>query len=356
MTPLDRLRAKYLDAVLAARDEAALEELRLAALGKKGEVALMMRDLGTMSSEERQTTGKALNALKDELDSALRARKASLGDAALEERLRSEWLDVTLPARPRRMGTIHPVSQVMEECAAIFADMGFRVAEGPQVETDWYNFDALNIAPEHPARQEHDTFFLHRAAGDDRPPHVLRTHTSPVQIRAMQDQGAPIRVIAPGRVYRMDMDQTHTPMFHQIEGLAIDRDISMANLKWVLEEFFSAYFGARVRTRFRASHFPFTEPSAEVDIQCSWVGGTLKVGQGDGWLEVLGSGMVHPHVLRSGGIDPDQWQGFAFGMGIDRMAMLKYGIPDLRAFFDSDLRWLRHFGFSALDAPSIHAG
>jgi phenylalanyl-tRNA synthetase alpha chain len=325
-------------------------------LGKKGEVALLMRDLGTMSPDERQTTGKALNALRDELDSALRARKAALGDAALDARLRAEWLDVTLPARPRRMGTIHPVSQVMEECAAIFADMGFRVAEGPQVETDWYNFDALNIMPEHPARQEHDTFFLHRAEGDARPPHVLRTHTSPVQIRAMQEQGAPIRVIAPGRVYRMDMDQTHTPMFHQIEGLAIDRDISMANLKWVLEEFFSAYFGARVRTRFRASHFPFTEPSAEVDIQCSWVGGTLKVGEGDGWLEVLGSGMVHPHVLRAGGIDPDQWQGFAFGMGIDRMAMLKYGIPDLRAFFESDLRWLRHYGFAALDEPSVHAG
>jgi phenylalanyl-tRNA synthetase alpha chain len=356
MTQIDSLRARYLGAVLEAADEAALESVRLAALGKKGEVALMMRDLGGMSPEERQTTGKALNALKDELESALRARKAALGDAALDERLRAEWLDVTLPARPRRMGTIHPVSQVMEECAAIFADMGFAVAEGPQVETDWYNFDALNIAPEHPARQEHDTFFLHRDAGDARPPHVLRTHTSPVQIRAMQAQGAPIRVIAPGRVYRMDMDQTHTPMFHQIEGLAIDRDISMANLKWVLEEFFSAYFGARVRTRFRASHFPFTEPSAEVDIQCSWAGGTLKVGEGDGWLEVLGSGMVHPKVLQAGGIDPDQWQGFAFGMGIDRMAMLKYGIPDLRAFFDSDLRWLRHYGFAALDAPSLHAG
>ncbi|MDX5357924.1 MAG: phenylalanine--tRNA ligase subunit alpha [Rhodobacterales bacterium] len=356
MIPLDTLRARYIDGILAASDEAALEELRLAALGKKGEVALLMRELGKMSPEERQTTGKALNELKDELDAALRARKASLADAALDERLRAEWLDVTLPARPRRFGTIHPVSQVTEECTAIFADMGFAVAEGPQIETDWFNFDALNIAPEHPARQEHDTFFMHRAAGDNRPPHVLRTHTSPVQIRAMQAQGAPIRVIAPGRVYRMDMDQTHTPMFHQIEGLAIDRDISMANLKWVLEEFFSAYFGTKVKTRFRASHFPFTEPSAEVDIQCSWVGGTLKVGEGDGWLEVLGSGMVHPKVLTAAGVDPTQWQGFAFGMGIDRMAMLKYGIPDLRAFFESDLRWLRHYGFSALDMPSVHAG
>ncbi|RRH76940.1 phenylalanine--tRNA ligase subunit alpha [Falsigemmobacter faecalis] len=356
MIPLDTLRARYLEGIRAAADEAALEELRLAALGKKGEVALLMRELGKMSAEERQTTGKSLNELKDEIDALLRARKAAFADAALDERLKAEWLDVTLPGRPRRMGTIHPVSQVMEECSAIFADMGFRVAEGPQIETDWYNFDALNIAPEHPARQEHDTFFMHRAEGDARPPHVLRTHTSPVQIRAMLDQGAPIRVIAPGRVYRMDMDQTHTPMFHQIEGMAIDRDISMANLKWVLEEFFSAYFGTKVKTRFRASHFPFTEPSAEVDIQCSWVGGQLKVGEGDGWLEVLGSGMMHPKVLQAGGIDPNEWQGFAFGMGIDRMAMLKYGIPDLRAFFESDLRWLRHYGFGALDAPSIHAG
>jgi phenylalanyl-tRNA synthetase alpha chain len=356
MDGIAELRAKYLAEVGAAADPDALEGVRLAALGKKGEIALKLRELGRMDPDERKTAGPALNRLKDEIDAALRARRAALEDAALDERLKGEWLDVTLPARPRPQGTVHPVSQVTEECAAIFADMGFRVAEGPQVETDWYNFDALNIAPEHPARQEHDTFFMHRDPGDNRPPHVLRTHTSPVQIRAMQAQGAPIRVIAPGRVYRMDMDQTHTPMFHQIEGLAIDRDITMANLKWCLEEFFSAYFGTTVKTRFRASHFPFTEPSAEVDIQCSWVGGQLKVGEGDGWMEVLGSGMVHPHVLRSSGIDPDAWQGFAFGMGIDRMAMLKYGIPDLRAFFESDLRWLRHYGFSALDKPSLHAG
>jgi phenylalanyl-tRNA synthetase alpha chain len=353
---MDTLRDTWLTRITTALDAQALEEVRLAALGKKGEISLMMRELGKMSPEQRQTAGPALNRLKDEIDAALRARKAGLEDAALDARLAQEWLDVTLPARHRPRGSIHPVSQVTEECAAIFADMGFAVAEGPQVETDWYNFDALNIAPEHPARQEHDTFFLHRAEGDARPPHVLRTHTSPVQIRAMQAQGAPLRVIAPGRVYRMDMDQTHTPMFHQIEGLALDRDITMANLKWVLEEFFTAFFGTKVRTRFRASHFPFTEPSAEVDIQCSWVDGQLRVGEGEGWLEVLGSGMVHPHVLRAGGIDPDQWQGFAFGMGIDRMAMLKYGIPDLRAFFESDLRWLRHYGFSALDMPSLHAG
>jgi phenylalanyl-tRNA synthetase alpha chain len=356
MDGIAELRARYLAEIGAAPGPEALEQVRLAALGKKGEISLRMRELGQMAPDQRQQVAPALNALRDEIDAALRARKAALEDAALDARLASEWLDVSLPARHRPRGTIHPVSQVMEECAAIFADMGFAVAEGPQVETDWFNFDALNIAPEHPARQEHDTFFLHRAEGDTRLPHVLRTHTSPVQIRAMQARGAPLRVIAPGRVYRMDMDQTHTPMFHQIEGLAIDRGITMAQLKWVLEEFFSAYFGARVRTRFRASHFPFTEPSAEVDIQCSWVDGQLRVGEGDGWLEVLGSGMVHPNVLRAGGIDPDRWQGFAFGMGIDRMAMLKYGIPDLRAFFESDLRWLRHYGFSPLEAPSLHAG
>jgi phenylalanyl-tRNA synthetase alpha chain len=357
MTDVNTLKDKYLAGIGAASDEATLEDLRLSALGKKGEISLMMRELGQMSPEERQTTGATLNRLKDEIDAALRAKKAALGDAALDERLRSEWLDVTLPGRARRSGTIHPVSQVMDELTAIFADMGFAVAEGPQIETDWYNFDALNMSPDHPARQEHDTFFMARAEGDNRPPHVLRTHTSPVQIRAMAAQGAPIRVIAPGRVYRMDMDQTHTPMFHQVEGLAIDRDISMANLKWVLEEFCRAFFEVpSVELRFRASHFPFTEPSAEVDIRCSWEGGQLKIGQGDKWMEVLGSGMVHPNVLAAAGVDPTQWQGFAFGMGIDRIAMLKYGIPDLRAFFESDLRWLKHYGFAALDMPDLASG
>lgn len=354
---MDDLRQKYIDAIANAADEGALEQLRLQAVGKKGEISLKMRELGKMTPEERQVAGPALNALKDEINSALAGKKAALADAALEERLRGEWLDVTLPVRPRRQGTIHPVSQVTEEVTAIFADMGFAVAEGPQIESDWYNFDALNIPPEHPARQEHDTFFIHRAEGDNRPPHVLRTHTSPVQIRAMQAQGAPIRVIAPGRVYRCDYDQTHTPMFHQVEGLAIDKDISMANLKWVLEEFCRAFFEIdEVELRFRASHFPFTEPSAEVDIRCGWDNGTLKLGEGDDWLEILGSGMVHPKVLAAGGIDPNEYQGFAFGVGIDRIAMLKYGIPDLRAFFDSDLRWLRHYGFSALDVPTLHAG
>ena len=354
---MDALRQKYIDAIANVADESALEDLRVAAVGKKGEVSLKMRELGKMTPEERQVAGPKLNALKDEINSAIAAKKAALADAALDERLRSEWLDVTLPAHSRPRGTIHPVSQVTEEVSAIFADMGFKVAEGPQIENDWYNFDALNIPPHHPARQEFDTFYMNRKEGDNRPPHVLRTHTSPVQIRAMEKTGAPIRVIAPGRVYRSDYDQTHTPMFHQVEGMAIGKDISMANLKWVLEEFFAAFFEIDgIKTRFRASHFPFTEPSAEVDIQCSWVDGQLRIGEGDGWMEVLGSGMMHPKVLQAGGIDPDKWQGFAFGMGIDRIAMLKYGIPDLRAFFDSDLRWLRHYGFGALDMPTLHGG
>ncbi|WP_294226769.1 phenylalanine--tRNA ligase subunit alpha [uncultured Shimia sp.] len=353
---MDELRTKYIEAIAAAADEATLEELRVQAVGKKGEVSLKMRELGKMTPEERQVAGPALNALKNEINSALAAKKVALSDAALDARLATEWLDVTLPSRNHRVGTIHPISQVTEEVTAIFADMGFAVAEGPQIETDWYNFDALNIPGHHPARAEMDTFYTHRAEGDERRPHVLRTHTSPVQIRTMEKDGAPIRIICPGRVYRADYDQTHTPMFHQVEGLALGKDISMANLKWVLEEFFSAFFGTDVKTRFRASHFPFTEPSAEVDIQCSWEGGTVKVGEGDDWLEVLGSGMVHPNVLKAGGIDPDEYQGFAFGMGIDRLAMLKYGIPDLRAFFDSDLRWLRHYGFASLDQPTLHSG
>ena len=357
MSAVSELRDKYLAAVDGAGDEAALEQVRLAALGKKGEVSALMRGLGAMSAEERQTAGPELNALKDDLNTALATARERLAAAALDARLAGEWADITLPGRPLARGSIHPVSQVMEEITAIFADLGFSVAEGPQVETDWYNFDALNIPAEHPARQDHDTFYMARAAGDHRPPHVLRTHTSPVQVRHMEAHGVPCRIIAPGRVYRADYDQTHTPMFHQVEGLCIDRDISMAHLKWVLEEFCRAFFEVDgVELKFRASHFPFTEPSAEVDIRCSWTGGQLKIGEGDDWLEILGSGMVHPKVLAAAGVDPEVYQGFAFGMGIDRLAMLKYGIPDLRAFFESDLRWLRHYGFAALDVPTLQAG
>ena len=355
MSDLDDLRTKYLTAVNDAGDEAALENARIAALGKKGEVALKMRELGKMTPEERQTAGPALNALKDEINAAIAAKKAALGDAILNERLATEWLDVTLPPRPRSHGTLHPVSQVTEEVTAIFADMGFDVKEGAQIEDDWHNFDALNIVPEHPARAEMDTFYM--APKEDGTRHVLRTHTSPVQIRTLEAEGAPVRFIAPGRVYRSDYDQTHTPMFHQVEGMAIDKDITMANLKWTLEEFVKAFFEVdNVELRFRASHFPFTEPSAEVDIRCSWDKGVLKVGEGDDWLEILGSGMVHPKVLSNCNIDPAEWQGFAFGVGIDRIAMLKYGIPDLRGFFESDLRWLRHYGFRSLDIPTLHSG
>jgi phenylalanyl-tRNA synthetase alpha chain len=357
MDQLDALKSKYLTAVSEAADEVTLEELRVTAVGKKGEVSLKMRELGKMTPEERQVAGPALNALKDEINSALSAKKSALADAALDERLQTEWLDVSMAGRPKRQGTIHPISQVTEEIVAIFASLGFAVAEGPQIENDYYNFDALNIAPEHPARQEHDTFYMHRDADDDRAPNVLRTHTSPVQIRHLEKHGAPCRIICPGRVYRADYDQTHTPMFHQYEGMCIDKDISMANLKWTLEEFCRAFFQVDdIELRFRASHFPFTEPSAEVDIRCSWAGGQLKIGEGDDWMEILGSGMVHPKVLAAGGVDTDIYQGFAFGMGIDRLAMLKYGIPDLRAFFDSDLRWLRHYGFASLDAPNLHGG
>jgi phenylalanyl-tRNA synthetase alpha chain len=357
MDGITGLREKYLEAIDSTSNEAALEDLRVAALGKKGEVSLLMRSLGKMSPEERQTAGPALNALKNDLNAAIATARTRLADAALEARLATETLDVTLPGRPRSLGSIHPVSQVMDEISAIFADLGFSVAQGPQIETAWYNFDALNIPSHHPARAEMDTFYMARAEGDNTPPHVLRTHTSPVQIRHMLEHGAPCRIIAPGRVYRADYDQTHTPMFHQVEGLAIDRDISMANLKWLLEEFCRVFFEIDdIELKFRASHFPFTEPSAEVDIRCSWAGGQLKIGEGDDWMEILGSGMVHPNVLRSAGVDPDEWQGFAFGIGIDRLAMLKYGIPDLRAFFDSDLRWLRHYGFSALDVPTLQGG
>ena len=354
---MDDLRLKYIKAISEARDENALEDVRLAALGKKGEVSLQMRELGKMTPEERKVAGPTLNALKDELNSALNAKKTALADAVLNARLETEWLDVTLPSRATNIGSVHPISQVTEEVIAIFADMGFSVAEGPRIETDWYNFDALNIPGHHPARAEMDTFYMKRSSDDERPPHVLRTHTSPVQVRTMEKSGAPIRVICPGGVYRADYDQTHTPMFHQVEGLAIDKDLSMANLKWVLEQFVKIFFSVDdVELRFRASHFPFTEPSAEVDIRCSWDDGQLKIGEGNDWLEILGSGMVHPKVLSAGGIDPTIWQGFAFGMGIDRIAMLKYGIPDLRSFFDSDLRWLRHYGFASLDQPNLHAG
>jgi phenylalanyl-tRNA synthetase alpha chain len=346
---LEKLEQDILNAVMAAGDEAALEAVRVSALGKKGSVSERMKTLGAMSPDDRKTAGAALNVLKEKVAGALSARKAALGEEALLARLAGEKIDVTLPVRPQPQGTIHPVSQVWEEIVQIWGDLGFTVAEGPHIEDDFHNFTALNIPPEHPARQEHDTFYFNPKADGSRL--VLRTHTSPVQIRTMMVQKPPIRIIAPGRVYRCDSDQTHTPMFHQIEGLVIDEETHMGHLKWVLEEFCKAFFEVdEVKMRFRASHFPFTEPSAEVDVGAEAIG---KPGQ---WLEILGCGMVHPNVIANCGLDPERYQGFAFGVGLDRLAMLKYGIPDLRAFFAGDLRWLKHYGFSVLDVPTLSGG
>ena len=349
------LEHDILQQVASASDEAALEGLRVATLGKKGSISEQMKALGAMGPEDRKTAGAALNVLKDKVTEAIVARKAVLQEAQLEQRLASEKIDVTLPARNEPRGTVHPVSQVWEEVVQIFGDLGFAVAEGPHIEDDFHNFTALNIPPEHPARQEHDTFYFNEKADGSRM--VLRTHTSPVQIRTMLTQKPPIRIIAPGRTFRNDSDMTHTPMFNQIEGLVIDETTHMGHLKWILAEFCKSFFEVDdVKMRFRASHFPFTEPSMEVDINCSWENGQVKIGQGSSWLEILGSGMVHPNVIKAGGLDPEKYQGYAFGMGLDRIAMLKYGIPDLRAFFEADLRWLRHYGFKALNVPTLPGG
>jgi phenylalanyl-tRNA synthetase alpha chain len=354
-TSLDALEQELLAQVSTAAGEADVEALRVSALGKKGVISERMGQLGKMAPDERKAAGAALNVLKDKVTEALSAKKAVFAEAALEARLVSEKIDVTLPIRPQSAGTIHPVSQVWEEVVQIFGDLGFSVAEGPHIEDDFHNFDALNMPADHSARQEHDTFYFNEKPDGSRM--VLRTHTSPVQIRTMLSQKPPIRIIAPGRTFRSDSDMTHTPMFNQVEALVIDETTHMGNLKWILEEFCKAFFEVDdVKMRFRASHFPFTEPSMEVDINYSREGGQLKIGTGDKWLEILGSGMVHPNVIRAGGLDPDKYQGFAFGMGIDRIAMLKYGIPDLRAFFESDLRWLRHYGFRSLQVPTLAGG
>lgn len=352
---IGQLRGEILGQLGAARDLRELDELRVAALGKKGRVTELVKRLGALPPERRREAGQAFNSLKREVEEALAARRAALEEAALDARLEAERLDVTLPPRERPEGRIHPVSQAAEEIVAIFAEMGFAVAEGPDVEDDWHNFEALNIPPEHPARQMFDTFYLE--AEQDGRPLLLRTHTSPVQIRTMRAGKPPFRVIAPGRTYRRDHDATHTPMFHQVEGLLIDRSTHMGHLKGCLIDFVRAYFERDdVPVRFRPSFFPFTEPSAEVDIGCRRTKDELVIGEGSEWLEILGCGMVHPKVLEAVGLDPAEWQGFAFGMGIDRVAMLKYGIPDLRTFFEADLRWLRHYGFLPLDVPTTYAG
>ncbi|MFZ3482665.1 phenylalanine--tRNA ligase subunit alpha [Sphingomonas sp. 3-13AW] len=353
-TDLEQLGADLLAAIDAAAGLDALEAVRVHALGKQGAVTGLLKTLGGMTPEQRQSEGPRIHALRESVTSAIAARKAALEQAALDARLASETLDMTLPVDRVAPGSVHPVSQVMDELAEIFADLGFAVATGPEIEDDWHNFTALNIPETHPARAMHDTFYL---AGEHERPMVLRTHTSPVQIRTMVSQKPPIRIIAPGRVYRSDSDATHTPMFHQIEGLVIDRGITLAHLKWTLETFLKAFFEREdIVLRLRPSYFPFTEPSAEVDIGYTMQKGKRVVGGSEGWMEVLGSGMVHPKVIAACGLDPDEYQGFAFGTGVDRLAMLKYGMDDLRPFFDGDLRWLKHYGFSALDVPTLSGG
>jgi len=355
MQDLDALRSELMDAVAGAGGSDALEALRVDALGKKGRITQLMKGLGGMDADERKAAGQALNALKTEVADAIEARKAALSSSELEARLLQERIDVTLPVRPETEGRIHPISQTIDEVVAILGEMGLSVAEGPDIEDDWHNFTALNIPPDHPARQEHDTFYLPGELDGERM--VLRTHTSPVQIRTMQNSEPPFRVIAPGRTYRCDYDATHSPMFHQVEGLVVDEATHMGHLKGCLIEFCRAFFDVDdLPARFRPSYFPFTEPSAEMDVGCTREGGEFRIGHGDDWLEILGCGMVNPKVLENCGIDSSKYQGFAFGMGIERLAMLKYGIPDLRTFYETDLRWLRHYGFSALDVPSVVGG
>ena len=357
MSEIEELERTLLAQIEATADEAALESVRIAALGKNGSVTALLKTLGSMSPDERKVAGAAINALKDQVGSALAQRKTQLRDVALEARLLTETVDISLPVQESGLerGRIHPVSQTIDELTVIFADMGFAIAEGPDIETDDFNFTKLNFPPGHPAREMHDTFFFNPKADGERL--LLRTHTSPVQVRTMLSQKPPIRVICPGRTYRNDSDQTHTPMFHQVEGLVIDKTANLGQLKWVLAEFCKTFFELpNVKMRFRPSFFPFTEPSMEVDIQCRRQDGEIRFGEGEDWLEILGCGMVHPNVLRNCNIDPDEYQGYAWGMGIDRLAMLKYGISDLRPFFEGDSKWLSHYGFKPLEIPSLAGG
>ena len=355
MTDTGPLKAELIAAIAATETLEQLEAIRLNALGKKGLISTQLKALGGLAPDERRQAGQALNVVKEEIGVALAERQVVLKRAELADKLASETIDVSLPVRATAAGRTHPLSRTIEEISAIFSDMGFSIAEGPDIETDFYNFTALNIPPEHPARQEHDTFYLNPDKTGTRP--VLRTHTSPVQIRTMLNTPPPIRIIVPGRTYRSDHDATHSPMFHQCEGLVIGDGIHMGHLKGCLIDFCRAFFGVKdLPVRFRPSFFPFTEPSAEVDIGCRRVDGGLEIGAGDDWLEILGSGMVNPKVLENCGHNSDEVQGFAFGMGVERLAMLKYGIPDLRTFYESDLRWLKHYGFMPVDVPGLHTG
>jgi phenylalanyl-tRNA synthetase alpha chain len=357
MSDIEALESEITAAVRGAPDEAALEAVRVGALGRKGSISDLLKTLGAMSPEERKRQGPLINGLRDRVTAAIAARREALNELALTARLNTETLDVTLPVRDpsAEVGRVHPISQVVDELTTIFADMGFAVAEGPDIETDEYNFTMLNFPPSHPARDMHDTFFFNPKPDGSRL--LLRTHTSPVQVRTMLTQEPPIRVIIPGRTYRCDWDQFHTPTFHQVEGLVIDKTAHLGHLKWVLEEFCKAFFEIDdVRMRFRPSYFPFTEPSLEVDIQCRKGKDEVRFGEGEDWMEILGCGMVHPNVLWNCGLDPDEYQGFAWGMGIERIATLKYGMPDLRNFFEADVRWIAHYGFRPLDFPTLAGG
>jgi phenylalanyl-tRNA synthetase alpha chain len=363
MSDIEAIQTRLLGDIEAAADANAVEALRVSALGKAGTITALLKTLGGMTPDERQAQGPAIHTLRETVTAALAARKAALDAAALDVKLAAEAIDMSLPADAAPRGSVHPVSQVMDELAEIFADMGFAVATGPEIEDDWRNFTALNIPETHPARAMHDTFYFPSQMNDaEGRSMLLRTHTSPVQIRTMMSQEPPIRIIAPGRVYRSDSDATHTPMFHQVEGLVIDRGIHMGHLKWTLETFLKAYFERDdIVLRLRPSYFPFTEPSAEVDVGYKQEKGRRIVGgngddDGHAWMELLGSGMVNRRVIANCGLDPDEWQGFAFGVGVDRLAMLKYGMDDLRAFFDGDLRWLSHYGFGALSVPTLSGG
>ena len=355
MSNIEALKHEIVEIVRAANDIKTLEDVRVQALGKKGKVTAMMKTLGFMSPEERKEMGQALNKLKNEIADEIEAKAKKLKEHELNKRLHEEKVDITLSTRPEEKGYIHPITQTIEEMIAIFATMGFTVTEGPEIEDDFHNFTALNFPPEHPARQMHDTFYLPDAPnkeGDD-VNLLLRTHTSTTQIHVMQNTKPPIRIIVPGRTFRSDYDMTHTPMFHQLEGLVIDKTSHMGHLKHCLTQFCKMFFEVdELPVRFRPSYFPFTEPSAEMDIGCSHSSGKLTIGEGDGWMEILGCGMVHPNVLKNCGIDQDEYQGFAFGMGVERVAMLKYGIPDLRTFFESDIRWLHHYGFGPIEQPN----
>ena len=352
MSNLENIKLNFDEKISSVKSKDELQNLKTEFFGKNGQITNQFKNLGSLPVDKKKELASSLNKLKDNLTHQIEERLSHLETEEINEKLKDEKIDITLPARPFNEGKIHPVSQVIDEISSIFSEIGFSVAEGPDVETEHNNFTALNTPEDHPARDMHDTFYL-----DANKITLLRTHTSPVQIRTMLNEKPPFKIIVPGRTYRCDSDQTHTPMFHQLEGLHIDKDITMSHLKGCLDYFIKEFFEVKnIKMRFRPSHFPFTEPSAEVDIGYRIENGRIVIGEGDKWLEILGCGMVHPNVLKNVKVDPKKYQGFAFGMGIDRLAMLKYGINDLRAFFESDYRWLSHFGFDPLDVPTNYRG